>query len=272
MADAELLLIGYATGTLDEQERRAFERALAEHPEWLPRLADARRFAELFEGHALDSARSPVSAELLVDYVERRDELEPSTVAAIEAELERSPTAREALDCLERLDAPVERVERRSLWERLRETLLAPTPALAYLLLLVLLPALWWGSREATVGMPERLVVPGERVVRDSGQTEIAPLEVDRAVVQLELQSELTLEDMAERRWAIEIVDSAGETIERWPVEGSPRTFEGKARFDFMVDLRSRRSGERLVVRVVADAPGDPLDGQALFRRELRVR
>lgn len=269
--DARLLIVGYATGTLTEAERARFERALAEHPEWLPLLRDARTFARLSRGRRPDDEPGP---ELLVDYVERRHELDAESVRRLESALERSPVAREALACLERTrQASSSEPWLERLWESLRASLLAPAPALGYLLLLVALPALWWGVRDgpSTVLTPTRIEIVGERTLRAAGEAAPPPLAVPPGVLRLELVTELRPEDLDGRDWALELADSRGRAIERWPAEPLPRTFEGAVRFEAILDTRTLRSGRSYTLSVVADAAGDPLDGEALFRRELRV-
>jgi len=281
----------YANGTLAEDERELVERHLAGCEACRARLDDARSFSRGMLSATATELREHVDPRLLTDYVERRGTLEPETVRWIENRLEACTTCREAhtrlvevARALEGETAPV--VERRpwlgGLWSLLASTVLRPAPALAYLVALVLLlPALWLGRpspmRESIAAAPTRIAVEGDRATRTGapgGLPAAAPLEIpaSASAVLLELETELEPGDLA-RVPALTIELRRGDAL-AWSAPAASAGFivrRGRIVVPVVLRPEGLTRGVEHTILLRASRPGDPLDGQALFRRTLRV-
>ena len=287
------LIPWYANGTLEEEERRLVEEHLGVCAACRALLDDARSFSSGMRSAQASELREHIDARLLTDYVERPGSLEPETLRFVEARLEACETCREAharlVEVAHALDAgrraPLVEVERRPLLERLwsflASTVLRPAPALAYLLALALLVPVLWLARpgappEGIAAMPTRIAVEGERATRAGapGGASTAPLEIpaSASTVLLELETELEPGDLA-RVPAFTVELRLGENL-LWSAPASTENaFVRNARVVVPVVLQpgGLARGVDLTILLRASRPGDPLDGQALFRRKLRV-
>ena len=288
------LIPWYANGTLDSASRRSVEQHLTTCASCRALLESARLQAAQSNVDAMAAMQRHVHPRLLTMYAEEPEAIEEETARWIEGKLDSCATCREAYErmlevgtrlALDSAEAapPVaaQRDPLARIWGWLSSTLLRPAPALAYLLLLVLIvPWLWRdegrGSGTAPLRSPAVVPVEGERATRAAGVDPDAPLVLESSgdTVLLELRTELTVEDLAdpgldysvelerdgsrlwsERRALVELVPREGSVIV--PVVLDPGVLEAGVRYDVLLRVRK---------------PGDPLDGQALFRRALIVQ
>jgi anti-sigma factor RsiW len=286
------LIPWYANGTLEEGERKLVEEHLAGCEACRDRLDDVRSFSRGMRSAPASELRDHVDARLLTDYVERPGSLEPETVRFVEARLEACETCREAharlVEVAQALDAGrarVVEVERRPalerLWTFLASTVLRPAPALAYLLALALLVPVIWLARpgappEGIAATPTRVAVEGDRATRAGapGGTAAAPLEISASAstVLLELETELEPGDL-ERIQSLTIELRRGDVMLWSAPAPTADVLLRNGRVVVPVVLRpgglAGRGDHEILLRV--SRPGDPLDGQALFRRKLRI-
>jgi hypothetical protein len=124
---------------------------------------------------------------------------------------------------------------------------------------------------------PSVMTVQGERASRaESGAEPVAPLvlEQGRGAVLLELLTELTPEDLARPGldWSVELARD-GETVwsERHEA-GGLGTREGAVVVPVVLDPDRLDAGDGYDLSLRIRRPGDPLDGQALFRRAIAVK
>ena len=284
------LIPWYVNGTLEEEKRKLVEEHLAECASCRARLDDARSFSRGMRSAPASELREHVDARLLTDYVERRGTLEPDTVRWVETRLAACETCREAHARLVEVSHALEggtarAVERRplieGLWSFLAATVLRPAPALAYLLALALLVPVIWLARPVTppegiAATPTRVAVEGDRATRAGapGGTSAAPLEISASAstVLLELETELEPGDL-ERIQSLTIELRRGDVLLWSAPAPTADVLVRNGRVVVPVVLRpgglARGDDHEILLRV--SRPGDPLDGQALFRRKLRI-
>ncbi|ANM30167.1 hypothetical protein ABI59_12175 [Acidobacteria bacterium Mor1] len=168
------LIPWYVNGTLGAEERKQLEEYLRFNAESRELLAHAQACA----AHADRSLeKDDVQAQLLLEYVEREEELDPSVRRAIREHLEGAAASREAAAIVReipaavsspevepvvrdvRADSPSEQPSLAArVWEFLGSTILRPAPALAYLLVagVLLVPTL----RTFQDATPEQVTTP----------------------------------------------------------------------------------------------------------------
>lgn len=275
-----LLIPWYAAGSLPDDERALVDRHLPSCASCRELLAGATEHAALFA----DARRADehVHPRLLVRWAEAPQSLDADTREGIEARLARCETCRAALAILRETERPAASVERRSFLDILRSTILAPAPALAYLLLLALLVPLFLrrggeeGAGSPVLGVPTVVRVEGERALRSGDEAaraeplRISPPGQPEAPLLFLLVTDLAAEDLAdpELTFAIEVTRTG-----RGPFtetrRGSDFTRDG-GRVTLPLVI-SARPGEELSLAIRARKPGDPIDGRVLYRRKVQI-
>ncbi len=287
----EALVPGFEDGTLAPADRARLERHLTDCRDCRELLELARMQREILGRRGADVLLAHVDPVLLTEYSERPESLEPETRRWIEEKLRECRACGEAYARLVEVrsprevePAPVPTTSRILpwIWERLAATILRPAPALAYLALLALLgPFLLVRERgdDAPIASGPVLVVPGETGTRDGGDgAEIPPLGVPattdpgQAVVLL-LETEIVETDLRDGRMGLALELRQGDRVVASRAV-SIRDFEfrdGHGLLPLVVRAGALRPGDSYEVSVRAVRPGDPLDGEPLFRRRLRV-
>jgi hypothetical protein len=294
MSDAQhdtvqLLIPWYANGTLEQGGRQQVEDHVedCEHcRELLDQALAQAGFARQVDPVA---ALADVHPLLLTQYAEDPGQLDDETVGWIRDRLEVSPLSREALERLREVGFFEEEMEaeeapadlrqekpRVSFGEWFASTFLQPVPAMAYLVLLViLLPAFWLlrGPVEPA-GAPQVFTTGGDPTLRADGDAAPQPLEIvaNRGPVILELETELAVADLDElgATFDVEIV-RAGEPVWSMPLPRERFRARGAGTVVALtLDPGGFDLGETHEVVVRAAKPGDPIDGQPLFRRTVR--
>jgi hypothetical protein len=280
-----LLIPWYATGALPAEEKALVEAHLRDCAECRDLLSGAKEHAALFE----DAMRADAHAHpaLLVRFAEEPGSLDEETRAGIEARLARCETCRDALAIVRETevalaagDRPVKaRGKRRSLFDFLSSTLLAPAPALAYLVLLALLvPMLFRGGgeegmRAPALAVPTVVRVEGEKAQRSGDETlRGEPLRVephgDGPFLFL-LDTDLATEDLDDPALSFVVeVTRAGATHAETRRGGDFTREGGKAALPLVV---AAKPGEMLTFAIRAKKPGDPLDGRVLYRSRVTI-
>ena len=241
---------------------------------------------EILGRRGMRSVLAHVDPALLTEYAERPEELEPETRRWIEQKLEECETCREAHALLREVASSLEPKQERFrplawLRDRLGATVLRPAPALAYLVaLMVLVPYLL--VRERSIDAPfvtaPVLALRSEPTVRDEGGDASPPLEIaspqgDRGTVVLLLETDLVEADLREGRMKLALELRRGDEVLESREVGA-RDFEfrdGRGVLPLVLRTKTLQEASDLEVSVRALLPGDPLDGQPLFRRHLRV-
>lgn len=284
--DIRALLPWYANGTLEPAERERVESHVDACADCAAELADHRRQRE-----AATTSPEPhtehVSSRLLVQFVEARDTLDAESVAFVEATVARCGVCREALDRLEEVErslaladrdaaaAPVERDRGglRAWFEAFVGTVLHPVPAVAYLLIAAVAVPLAWRASGVDVPtaspFPPVVELDGARASRSEG-AEANAFDVGDAPVSLRLAVELAPGEIA-AIGAFEIAlvrDGVDVTVERRAAADFESRDDGAVLW-VALDPRSLDRGVAYVLEVRAVRPGDPIDGQALFRRSV---
>jgi hypothetical protein len=247
------LIAWYANDTLPEDERIRVEAHLEECPACRALLEQARSQSEL-------ARQSP-----LEDHLEH---VHPSLLVAVERALSTAePIRRDRGNLLE------------SIWRALAATVLRPAPALAYLLLLIALPAVWIGLGRDGDGAPALtptvITLRSERALRSEPG---APMPEPQAVpggataVLLRLATDLRPEDLRDEALSFTVEIARDGRLE-WSMpqaRGDLAIENGRAVVSLLVDPSRLGAGAHEVVLRV-HKPDDPMDGQALFRRRLRI-
>lgn len=280
----DLLVPWYVNGTLEADERARLEA----HLETCGRCRDLLRQHGALEAGADSGSLEPaehVPAELLVRYADAPALLDREIRAWIASRVARCQTCGEALARLQALEGalvepaaatPARGFSARALWEALAGSVLRPIPALAYLLLLALLvPTIWLvddeGSEGAPFHAPLRVDLAGERASRAPGGR-IEPIELPAttgAPILLHLQTEMVPVDLdpARSRFVLAL-ERDGRAL--WSEPRSAGDFlvdDGRVVLPLVLDPGRLRAGAVYAIVLRADRPGDPIDGQALFRR-----
>ena len=277
----------YAAGTLPDEQRAAVVSHLESCARCRALLAQAElQLTALDLGALLDG---PVDASLLVQYAEEPDSLDPHTRLWIESKLDSEEISRDALARLREVDAavPANVVQIRparpiGLWERLSSTVLRPAPAFVYLAAAAVCGALLLNQQRdfSPQGSGGVLLVEPERTARGPNDPpSAAPIEIEaglsaNAAVVLQLMTDLGQDDIsaneARYRLSLRSKDTLLWSSERRGAEflwSPPHAVLGVA----IVPAELSR-GVLYDLELSAMKPGDPLDGQVLFRRQLIVR
>ncbi len=275
----------YALGLLEGEEKAAVERLLERSAEARALLATAREQAELLPATNLENALEEIHPRLLVEYAEDPDALDFETRRWVEERLASSQTSREALASLKKVQETLDEdaapsALRASPWRRawaaLSDSLLAPLPALAYLLVAGVLVG--WvvtrapdGVERAPLSFAQRVEVVGESALRDQGAgPDVPPLKLSAPTL-LRLRTGLTPDDLAAEGLSFDLELVRGEEL-LWRERRTPADFEALGdtlTLEVILDPTALESGVPHELRLVARRPGDVLDGAALFRREV---
>lgn len=210
---ARVLLVFHANGKLDDEDRRRVESHLGgcdDCRELLELARGARGEAEGGDFYPLDHVQS----QLLTEYVDRPESLDEETRSWVGSHLEGCDECRSVVPVLhqvpgasgERLsvERPVSMTSR--LWDFLGNTILAPVPAMAWLVL-VLAGLVWiaWTGGPAPLEENHVQILPapspvfGDLPVR-SGRSAPEPLRLEisgDALLRLALHTDLDPEDTA---------------------------------------------------------------------------
>ena len=286
------LIPWYANGSLEASERERVERHLAECDPCRDLLRQAKEHLSLAALDRPPESMEHVQPRLLTQYVEDPESLELETVRWIEQKLETCDTCREAAAVLREVGeglaetGPVQEspglLDRA--WQALASTVLRPEPAIAYLAaLLVLAPLVWmWrasgdGAAVDPFSTPSTIGVPGERATRDEpGALPPPPLEIAVTpghAVLLELRTDLTSADLLDPGLAFDLeLRRDGEVVWSEPREKDEFFIRnGRAVLTVLFDVGTADDSAVHEIVIRARKPGNPLDGQALFRRSLRI-
>ncbi len=278
----------YLNDTLSAEEKKAVEERLATSPGYRAALEDLRRITASAKS-APARLDADVHPDLLLAYADDREALDPELRARVERGLERSQRSREALEILREVDAslatapsPEVSLSREpfwaGLWQTLRTTLLAPAPALAYLLVAaVLIPFVLRDAPEgpelSPFALPQRVIVESERAVRGE-EASAAPLALPAGTqaLLLELRTDLIPQDL-KQGLSLELVLFAGDreitSSELTPADFAER--DGKLTVSVPMFPQRLPLEEDLQIAIRARKPGSPLDGKSLFRRSLEL-
>ncbi len=282
----EQLIPWYETGSLLAEERARVERHLPSCAACRELLdhAHAQRSMLRRKGPAFLAHVDPV---LLTEFAERPGDLDLATRRWIERKLEECETCREAYALLGDVAASlaparVPARRRSGLWEWLGATVLRPAPALAYLLLVgVLVPYVL--LRESGGGAPLStapiFVVPAESTLRDEAGPQVTPPLVvpmpegpDDSVI-LMLRTSIVEADLRGGALPLRVQLRRGsETVWSKGIAPGELDFrEGPGVLPLVLRAGTLHAGEDYEVSIRAVLAGDPLDGQALFRRRLAM-
>ncbi len=286
------LIPWYANGTLAADEREGVDRHL-------PQCASCRELLERArDRQALGASRGPaemlehVHPRLLVEYAERPGRQDAALRRWIESRLEACTTCRKAFERLREVETQLAGASSAAaarpaggaianLWASTRDlltsTLLRPAPALAYLVALaLLLPALWLAGRQQgePAGAPRLLVAHGEGAVRGTpGDARPLVVPPSEDAVLLELRTELLADDIDDPDASFELELRRGDRL-LWSRPAARDEFvilDGRAALRLLVYPGRLDEGPLHEISLSVRKPGDPLDGQALFRRSFRV-
>lgn len=288
------LIPWYVNGTLDAAERSTVDAHVRECGACRELLETARGHASLRELH--DDAVDHPHPDLLIAFVDEPGTLEAEQREWIAGRLEACDACRDAVERLrettpERLDArldasdPVRPTLAERLWSWLGGTVLHPAAGAAYLVAL-LIGGTWMLTLRAPDGAADpaasivRLTIAGERQVRATPDAPAPePLELPRVEtgVLLELDTRLTAADLSLPgvRYAVELrrTDRPADTPPDWSELRGVAEFrlENDTATTTILVYPARWPADAVYeVAVRAHKPGDPIDGQALFRRTLR--
>jgi hypothetical protein len=275
----------YALGLLEGEEKAEVEQLLERSAEARALLSMAREQAELLPETDLESALNDVHPRLLVEYAEDPDSLDFETRRWVEQTLSSSATSREALAALREVrqsldagDAPApiaDSIWRRA-WSALSDSLLAPLPALAYLVVAGVLVG--WvvthapeGVERAPLMVTQTRDVVGQSALRDDAAAPgLAPLEL-RAPTLLRLRTGLRPGDLTGEGLSFDLELARGGTL-LWSERRDIADFDvvdGSLAIQVLLDPATLEAGVAHELRLVARWPGNVLDGAALFRRSL---
>jgi hypothetical protein len=268
-------LAWYAAGNVALAERAEIETHLERCRDCRELLAQARLQAELADtGLDLETLLAePVAPDLLIEYAEQPERLDPDVRREVESKLQRDPLSRSALEKLRKTDKQQRVVERAP---NIAPFWLRPAAAAAYLAAAaVLAGALLLRTPDgAPIVLPGTLVVESERIDRNTTGAPPEPAISVSGPTWLELRTDLSQEDLAdpdltyrvslERNGLAVWTESRGGADFRWQPPHAVLSL-------LVLTERLEREVEyQLVIRAIK--PGDPLDRQALFVRRVVVR
>jgi hypothetical protein len=268
-------LAWHAAGNSAPAERAEIEFHLERCRDCRDLLAQARLQAELADtGLDLETLLAePVAPDLLIEYAEQPERLDPDVRREVESKLQRDLLSRSALEKLRKTEKPQPVVERAA---NVAPFWLRPAAAATYLAAAaVLAGALLLRTPDgAPIVLPGTLVVASERVDRNlTGAPSEAAIPVS-GPTWLELRTDLSQEDLADPdltyRVSLERNGLAQWTETR---RGADFRFQPPHAVLSLLVLTERLEREveyQLVIRAIK--PGDPLDRQALFVRRVVVR
>jgi len=296
------LIPWYATGRLGAEDGARVEEHLPTCEECRDMLATARRFRRLGPGIPLEAVLGHVQPQLLVEYVDDPGSLEPDARRFVATHLASCTICAEALEILHDLGstpaasaagvAPppaspdVPGMMRRG-WRWLTRTLLQPLPALAYLaaiVVLLLVPVVREGVEgdraprpqfgPAVSVLPRVSVLPEELVQRGPEDGPPPPIEIPLPAgeeqVILELVTSIETEQLRDGEAAFHLGIAEGERLVFEALcRGSE--FEPTGRLRVSLDPGGFAAGHVHTVRLTLVKPGDPLDGEEVFRRSFRL-
>jgi hypothetical protein len=257
----EELVPWFDGGDLSPGERERVERHISTCADCRGLLEQARLQRDHLARHSMADTLAHVDPVLLTEFAEHPARLDAQTREWIEGKLEECAACQEAYASLLAVNAALDRraapapAPAARAWAWLAGSVLRPAPALAYLLLLaVVAPALILSDRR--VGAPATL----------------APIVVVPDTIVMLLETRLVAADLTGKlRFTVGLTRS-GEKIWERAVEN--REFElrdGRAVLPVVLRTGALQSGREHEISIRAVLPGDPLDGQPLFRRRLIV-
>lgn len=295
------LIPWYVNGTLDDRERAEVSRHLLECADCRSLLEVATRQRETAPaGEHADHALH-VHSRILVRYAEDPAAFDAQARVEIEDRLAACSTCRDALALLHGVErqialeqagqaAPAPSWNERA-FRWLAGSLLRPAPALAYLILLACLVP--YALRRAPVAdatpvfvAPRFATLDSDRALRDAAAaTPGPPAEIHvapkaGAPLLLGLRSDITRADLerfaaapdaAAIRFRVEF--SRGDELllaDEYGLEDLARDTDPIV-FPVLVSQDHLEAGTTYRLRVRVLRPGDPLDGQSLFTRQLRI-
>jgi hypothetical protein len=311
----------YATGTLDAASRQQVEEHLKGCRSCRELLSQARAFHRVASAGHEPGLNDHVQGQLLVEFHETQQALDPEVIAGIRAHLGNCKLCSGALAILDELpdmvrspdtearprDHPLSTPQTtasaslqgaESIWKGWVTALLRPIPALAFavLLLVLVVPAYlilqrssgggaassadfalisWPGEVNGAGVLPEAIALSGETVFRQlPGQDGASAIELrfdgKSRFLLLELAPDIDPEDLADPRahFQLEIRQENQILLQRTvPASG----FDDRGRLQLVLDTQRLKSAETYTLVMRYHKAGDPLDGEALFRRSIRL-
>lgn len=277
----------YAAGTLPNEQRAAVASHLERCASCRALLDQAR--LQLAAADLPSLLAGPIDASLLVRYAEEPDSLDPHTRSWIETKLDSDELSRDALARLRELDAsapaglvPLRVASQVGIWRRLSQTVLSPAPAFVYLAAAVVCGVLLLNQER---GLSPRVsggvwLVEPERTARGPNDRQsVAPLEIEaepssHGVVVLQLVTDLSQADIAaeQARYRLSL---SSQSQQLWSTERRGAEFVWSpphAVLGVAIVISEFERGVVYDLELGAIKPGDPLDGQVLFRRQLIIR
>jgi hypothetical protein len=264
----------YANGTLPEAEHEALAKHLEGCAECRALLAQARLQTRR---PSMPAQGAHVPSALLIRFNERPRSLEKPTRSWIEEHLAHCESCAADLQLVRQSgEASPTAAEPGAGWRGWLATALRPGPALAYLLLLLIGVPLLWQARRPTsspvVFDSASLSLRTESSTRGGERPEPARIPPAAGPARLDLQLEWEPAELA--------------SVDRLEIElrHGERSIHRMTRIP--ADLDAAATGLRLTIwfdpggldpgtvyewTITAAAPGHPLDGQVLFRRQLKV-
>jgi hypothetical protein len=276
------------------EERRLLERRLAGSAKARELEALARLLADPAAPRETDLFSGEIHPRLLIEYVETPETLDEETRRWIEERLAESPVHRAEVKMLERVEKAIAGTGRREpaaaarsegrfavIWHRLSHTVLHPVAATGYLAAaaaLALFSLLPVAEREpsAPAHAPGVLPMWGDTTFRDRPQPSDQPVQqLTRSTrpVALWLDVGLTREDLDDPRTSFHLeLNREDQQVWSEPVT-SDRFVEDDGRCNLLVLISTETLATGVEYQIVLriNRPGDPLDGQALFRGRFAV-
>jgi hypothetical protein len=255
-------------------------------------LEHVRAHASVLARRSVASLTRHVDPVLLTEFAERPETLDAQTRQWIERKLKECEICGEAYARLREVEqslAPMSMPVVSQRWKRLREwlaaTILHPVPALAYLLLLALLApfVLMRNTGNGGAGAPPLatapvVVVTGESTARGeqgggAGAEPVVlrlPSDPSGALVVL-LSTSLVESDLRGGKLPLQVeLRRAGTLVWSKRIGAEDLQYqEGRAELPLVLRGEALRAGNDYELDIRAVLPGDPLDGQALFRRRV---
>ena len=283
------LIPWYVNGTLGEEERLQVDahvpecaacRALLEHARLSRDIGERTPAAELEEGH--------VDSRLLVRFHEAPGEIDSEPRGRIQLHLDRCAVCHDALSILEELSrmppssalhevAPV----RRGFWRVLVDRFLGPGPALAYLMLVMIL-VVWQPSRvpgpaenRAIEVLPLATRLSGEMAFRTGSETRTQPPPVeisipDSGVLLVDLMTDIDEEELEDTTAAFRLeLNVDGKTL--WSDVRRSVDFDSRGRLSVLLDPEQLTLGNDYTFVLRFERPGSADHGLEVFRRSFRV-
>jgi len=281
----ESLLPWYVAAGVDEEQRRQVESLLAEDGSARELEEVARVLYEATQQVSKDSP-APLHPQLLVEYAEDPNALDPDARRRIEAELRTDPLAEDLLDILRHLEP--DDAEDAALpesgsglatrvWSLLAASILRPVPALVYLLaLLFVVPLLWLlppASESPSFVLPHPVTLESDVLFRGTEPGAATPVELSgRSPLLLELTLDLSSAERTDPDLLLHVAVT----------RDAERLLERTRRVDDLIDGRlpvllhlpgvpDVHGGATFAVRVTARRAGEPEPGVEIFRRTFRI-